>query len=121
MEKTTGDTTQMDLLNQFSEKEKAVIHLLLQGKSNKQIAFTLGVTVRTVEFHLGNIYEKIGVNSRSEAILRLTRNVSNADNYPGGTKLREPTVALSSVIVDNEKKLLSTQSPHMHMMKLAFI
>ena len=55
MEKTSGDTTQMDLLNQFSEKEKAVIHLLLQGKSNKQIAFTLGVTVRTVEFHLVNI------------------------------------------------------------------
>ena len=121
MEKTSGDTTQMDLLNQFSEKEKAVIHLLLQGKSNKQIAFTLGVTVRTVEFHLGNIYEKIGVNSRSEAILRLTRNVSNADNYPGGTELRESTVALSPVVVDNEKKLLSTQSPHMHTMKLAFI
>ncbi|RPJ27150.1 MAG: LuxR family transcriptional regulator [Chloroflexi bacterium] len=57
---------------QFSEREKDVIRLLLQGKGNKQIALDLGISSRTVEFHLSNIYNKLGVNSRSEAILKLT-------------------------------------------------
>ena len=58
--------------NQFSEREKEVIKLLLKGKGNKQIALALGISNRTVEFHLSNIYSKLGVNSRSEALLKLT-------------------------------------------------
>lgn len=55
----------------FSEREKDVVRLLLQGKGNKQIALDLGISSRTVEFHLRNIYSKLGVNSRAEAILKL--------------------------------------------------
>jgi DNA-binding CsgD family transcriptional regulator len=58
--------------NQFSEREKDVINLLLQGKSNKQISLGLGISNRTVEFHLGNIYAKLGVTSRTEAFLKFT-------------------------------------------------
>jgi DNA-binding NarL/FixJ family response regulator len=58
--------------NQFSEREKDVIKLLLQGKGNKQIALELGISNRTVEFHLSNIYAKLGINTRSEAILKFT-------------------------------------------------
>ena len=58
--------------NQFSEREKDVIKLLLQGKSNKQIALELGISNRTVEFHLGNIYSKLGVTSRTETFLKLS-------------------------------------------------
>jgi len=39
-----GKKTGMELPDQFSDKEKAVIDLLLQGKSNKQISLSLGVT-----------------------------------------------------------------------------
>jgi len=39
---------------QFSEREKEVTELLLQGKSNKQIALALGVSASTVEYHLTN-------------------------------------------------------------------
>ena len=56
--------------NQFSERERDVIDSLMQGKSNKQIAQELGISRRTVEFHLSNIYAKLGVISRSEAILK---------------------------------------------------
>ena len=49
--------------NPFSERENDVIKLLLQGKSNKQIALDLGISTRTVEFHLSNIYAKLGVSS----------------------------------------------------------
>lgn len=56
----------------FSAREREVIELLLQGKSNKQIAVALGVSNRTVEFHLSNIYAKLGVASRTEAVLKLS-------------------------------------------------
>ena len=61
----------MSQAKQFSKREKEVIELLLQGKSNKQIALALNVTESTVEFHLNHIYTKLNVNSRAEAILQL--------------------------------------------------
>jgi DNA-binding CsgD family transcriptional regulator len=56
---------------QLSKREKEVLTLVLQGKSNKQIASSLDITVRTVEFHLKNIYAKFQVGSRIELILKL--------------------------------------------------
>ena len=55
----------------LSKREKEVLNLVLQGKSNKQIALSLGITIRTVEFHLKNVYAKFQVNSRIELILKL--------------------------------------------------
>lgn len=57
--------------NQLSKREWEVAELLLQGKSNKQIALALGIAEHTVEFHLKNIYKKLGVSSRAEAIIEL--------------------------------------------------
>ena len=62
---------------QLSEREKEVVGLLLQGKSNKQIASTLGISDRTVEFHLTNVYAKLQVNSRIELILNLGDSTGN--------------------------------------------
>ena len=56
---------------QLSKREKEVVELVLQGKSNKQIALSLDISVRTVEFHLKNIYAKFQVSSRIELILKL--------------------------------------------------
>jgi len=56
---------------QLSDREWEVIDQLLQGKSNKLIASSLNISVRTVEFHLSNIYERFNVNSRLELILKL--------------------------------------------------
>ena len=55
----------------LSRRERDVVDLLLQGKSNKQIALSLGISERTVEFHLNNIYAKLHVASRVELILKL--------------------------------------------------
>lgn len=57
--------------NPLSKREQDVINLLLEGKSNKLIAHALGITERTVEFHLKNIYAKHQVNSRMELVLKL--------------------------------------------------
>ena len=49
-------------VNQLSEREKEVVKLLLQGKSNKLIALSLGISASTVEFHLKNVYAKFQVS-----------------------------------------------------------
>lgn len=57
--------------NPFSKRELDVISLLLQGKANKEIALALGITERTIESHLGSIYSKLGVTSRTSAVIKL--------------------------------------------------
>jgi DNA-binding CsgD family transcriptional regulator len=55
----------------LSKREKEVLKLVLQGKGNKQIALLLDISIRTVEFHLKNIYAKFQVSSRIELVLKL--------------------------------------------------
>jgi DNA-binding NarL/FixJ family response regulator len=52
----------------FTEREKELLHLLAKGHNNNQIGDLVGITERTVRYHLRNIYDKIGVNSRGMAI-----------------------------------------------------
>ena len=52
----------------LSEKEVAVLVELCNGHTNKQIAANLWLSEQTVKFHLRNIYRKLGINSRTEAL-----------------------------------------------------
>ncbi|MHB8125910.1 MAG: response regulator [Desulfitobacteriaceae bacterium] len=49
--------------------EKEIIELVSRGLHNKEIAATLGMKIRTVEFHVSNILSKLGVSTRFEAVL----------------------------------------------------
>jgi DNA-binding NarL/FixJ family response regulator/two-component sensor histidine kinase len=51
-------------------REQEVLHLLASGLRNKEMARQLQVSERTVTFHLANIYQKLGVTSRTEALSR---------------------------------------------------
>ena len=53
--------------DKLTGREVEVLRLLASGKSNKAIAATLSVSVRTIEHHVANIYAKIGVDGRVEA------------------------------------------------------
>jgi NarL family two-component system response regulator LiaR len=53
----------------LTEREQEVLNLLANGLTNKDIAQSLILSVRTVEAHLHNIYGKLGVASRTEAAL----------------------------------------------------
>ena len=52
----------------LTEREVAVLQALAQGQSNKEIARTLWLAEQTVKFHLTNIYRKLNVRSRTEAV-----------------------------------------------------
>ena len=49
--------------------EIEIIELVSRGLHNKEIASALGINVRTVDFHVGNILLKLGVSTRLEAVL----------------------------------------------------
>lgn len=55
----------------LSEREQAVLRLLSQGLTNKAIARALQVSDNTVKFHLKNIFTKLGVASRADAVRAL--------------------------------------------------
>jgi len=56
-------------MDPLSERETEVLQLLARGLTNKDVAQSLMVSVRTVEAHLRSIYSKLGVRSRTEAAL----------------------------------------------------
>jgi DNA-binding NarL/FixJ family response regulator len=67
---STGET--------LTEREREILDLLAEGLSNKMIAARLYLSVRTVEGHLATIYTRLGVHSRTEAILianRIPKNI----------------------------------------------
>lgn len=49
-----------------TEREKEVIELICLGKSNKEIALAMGISVNTVNNHIANIFQKVNVSSRME-------------------------------------------------------
>ncbi len=66
----------------LTDREREVLELLTSGLSNKEIAQKLYLSVRTVEVHLRNIYSKLGVRSRLEAVTRTA--LSSPAAYPPG-------------------------------------
>ena len=58
------------LIEPLSEREMEVLKLLAQGSTDKKIAENLVIARETVHKHLKNIYSKLNVHSRTEAIAR---------------------------------------------------
>ncbi len=54
----------------FTTREREVLQRLVEGDSSKAIADVLGVSVETVRFHFRNIYKKLHVHSKSEAVAK---------------------------------------------------
>jgi DNA-binding NarL/FixJ family response regulator len=52
----------------LSPREREVLRALVSGKSNKEIAAALGVTERTVKFHVTSIFNKLGAENRAQAV-----------------------------------------------------
>src|SRR6266498_4223835 len=57
-------------LARLTPREREVLALLAEGLSTRQIANRLGLSARTVESHIGNIYQKLDVRTRVQALYR---------------------------------------------------
>jgi DNA-binding CsgD family transcriptional regulator len=53
----------------LTQREAEVMRIVARGKSNQEIATSMAVSVRTVQKHLENVYEKLGARSRTHAVL----------------------------------------------------
>ena len=58
----------------LTSQETQLLKLLVDGHTYKTAAAELGITVRTVAFHLQNVYQKLQVHSKSEAVAKALRN-----------------------------------------------
>jgi two-component system, NarL family, response regulator NreC len=60
--------------SRITDREREIVQLLAEGKSSKEIATILGISVRTVETHRAAIMKKLGLKSFSELIRYAVRN-----------------------------------------------
>jgi two-component system, NarL family, response regulator LiaR len=61
-------STQFPLIEELTERELEVLHLLAQGMPNKEIAAHLVISERTAKFHVSSIMSKLGATNRTEAV-----------------------------------------------------
>ena len=57
----------------LTDREKEVLQLLAEGRSNKEVANVLGLSVTTVETHRTNLMQKLGLHSTAEIVLYAVR------------------------------------------------
>ena len=57
-----------DPITTLSRKERLILDSLAEGLTNKQLASRLELSINTVKFHMSNIFDKLGVNNRAQAI-----------------------------------------------------
>lgn len=56
--------------NQLTDREREVLHLMVKGLKNPQIAKELFVSLSTVKFHISMIFKKLEVTTRTEAVVK---------------------------------------------------
>jgi DNA-binding NarL/FixJ family response regulator len=58
---------------QLTDREREVLGLVTDGLTNKEVAQQLNLSERTVNFHLNNVYSKLQVSTRTEAVVYALR------------------------------------------------
>ena len=69
----TGGTTAQQFYDGLTSREIEILTMISAGKPNKQIAYLLKISEKTVRNHISNIYEKLGIYDRSQAVLYAVR------------------------------------------------
>jgi DNA-binding NarL/FixJ family response regulator len=79
----------------LTKREMQVIQLLAEGKSTKEVASILALSVKTAETHRSNIMSKLGLHSVSEVVLYAVRNGIVSTNVPSGSAETSSKAAVS--------------------------
>jgi DNA-binding NarL/FixJ family response regulator len=62
-----------DTYHLLTDREKEVLQLLAEGRSNKEVATVLGLSLSTVETHRGNLMQKLNLHNTAEVVLYAVR------------------------------------------------
>jgi DNA-binding NarL/FixJ family response regulator len=73
LEMLTGTTTPKEFYDGLTGREIEILKLLAGGMANKQIAYKLKISEKTVRNHVSNMYEKLNIYDRSQAVLYAVR------------------------------------------------
>jgi two-component system response regulator NreC len=65
--------TPTDCIGRLTEREREVLQLVTEGKTNKDIADLLVLSIKTVKVHRAHIMEKLGVHDRTDLVKRAVR------------------------------------------------
>lgn len=68
-----GEKGIVDRYDSLTEREREVLHLIAEGRSNKAMADVLGVSQSTIETHRANVMEKLDLHSAAEIVLYAVR------------------------------------------------
>src|SRR5207253_10134099 len=70
----SGSAKKESALPEVTSREREIVQLLAEGKSTKDVASILSLSVKTAETHRSNIMSKLGLHSVSEVVLYAVRN-----------------------------------------------
>jgi DNA-binding NarL/FixJ family response regulator len=73
LEMLTGATTPKEFYDGLTAREVEILKMLATGMANKQIAYKLGISEKTVRNHVSNMYEKLNIYDRAQAVLYAVR------------------------------------------------
>jgi DNA-binding NarL/FixJ family response regulator len=91
------DSSLTNAAPRLTAREKEVLHLILQARSNREIARQLGIEERTVKAHVGRLMRKTGADNRIELSMRMLTHPLEPETSPGthaetqGREASEPT------------------------------
>jgi DNA-binding NarL/FixJ family response regulator len=69
----TGVKSRKDFYDGLTAREVEILGLMAGGLANKQLAYKLGISEKTVRNHISNMYEKLGIYDRTQAVLYAVR------------------------------------------------
>ncbi|RMC32092.1 response regulator transcription factor [Paracoccus alkanivorans] len=75
---------QQDPIHSLSRREAAMLEALSKGLTNRELSRELGISTNTVKFHLSNLYDKLSVKNRAQAIA-----FYYSSRIPGGRKFED--------------------------------
>lgn len=70
---TRAQALALQCVEGLTDREREILTLVAEGLTNRAIAQRLGISTRTVEYHLGQIFQRLGVNNRAAAVREAIR------------------------------------------------